>query len=201
MTEQEVIQLLESKLNQGKYTLKTIVIACLITFSAGCFIGVYITKVHFPTLNTEVKPVVTEKVKTVTETQIAYVPKETVKYIDKVTGKETTAKEETDVQLNADKPKVGVMVNGKPYKFDLLQGETQKFEDGKITMQQTSSIDMNVEIPTIDITRKSVLTGGVMIYGGKVSPAIGYTGSLGKTGAYQLVGSQNGGYAGVGIKF
>lgn len=201
MTEQEVIQLLDSKLNQGKYTLKTLVISCLIAFAAGCFTGAYITKVHFPTLNTEVKPVVTEKVKTVTETQIAYVPKETIKYIDKATGKEANAKEDTDVQLTADKPKVGVMVNGKPYKFDLLQGEEQKFEDGKIAMRQTASVDMDIEIPTIDLTRHNVLTIGAMFSNGKAAPAAGFTGTIGKKGAYQIVGSQIGGYAGVGIKF
>ena len=40
-----------------------------------------------------------------------------------------------------------------------------------------------------------------MYANGKVEPGAGYTGSIGKVGAYQIVGSQSAGYVGGGIKF
>ena len=36
---------------------------------------------------------------------------------------------------------------------------------------------------------------------GKIEPGAGYTGSIGKVGAYQLAGSQSAAYIGGGIKF
>ena len=209
MTEQEILDVINAKLststdNKG-YTYKTLIIAILAAFIVGCIVGSYITKNYFPTLNTEVKtvqadPIVTEKVKVVTDTQIAYVPKETIIYKD-ANGNTVTAKEHTDVQLDADKTKVGIKVNGKDYKFNLLQGENQKFENGKVTMTQSSTVDMDIKIPTIDLTRHNVLTLGAMYADGKINTGVGYTGSISKVGAYQLVGSKNAGYAGVGFKF
>lgn len=205
MTEQEITSLIESKLNTGKYTTKTLIIAIVVSFIIGCIVGSYVTKNYFPTLNTEVKtvqsdPIVTEKVKVVTDTQIAYVPKETIIYKD-ANGNATAVKESTDVQLDADKTKVGVKVNGKDYKFDLLQGESQKFENGKILMTQTSAVDMNIKIPTVDLTRHNVLTTGAMRSNGNINPAVGYTGSLSRVGAYQLALSKDAQYVGVGFKF
>jgi hypothetical protein len=209
MTEQEILDIVNAKLNTSTdnkgYTYKTLIIAILAAFVAGCIVGSYITKNYFPTLNTEVKtvqadPIVTEKVKVVTDTQIAYVPKETIIYKD-AAGNTVTEKEATDVKLDADKTKVGVKVNGKDYKFDLLQGENQKFENGKVTMTQSSTVDMDIKIPTIDLTRHNVLTAGVMYIDGQINPAIGYTGSLSRISAYQVVVSKDAQYAGVGIKF
>jgi uncharacterized protein YneF (UPF0154 family) len=167
MTEQEILSIINSKLNTSTdnkgYTYKTLIIAILVAFIAGLIVGSYITKNYFPTLNTEVKtvqtdPIVTEKVKVVTDTQIAYVPKEIIRYVDKTTGQEVTAKESTDVQFDVAKPKVVVKVNGQDHEFYLLQGETQKFENGKVDMQQTSTIGLDVKVPTIDKTKNGGIT-------------------------------------------
>ena len=88
--------------------------------------------------------------KIVTQTQVAYVPKETIVYKD-ANGNTVTAKESTDVQADIAQPKVGVKVHGKDYKFDLLQGETQKFENGKVLMTQTSENGKVLMTQTSDI--------------------------------------------------
>lgn len=210
MTEQEIMAIVNSKLNTSTdnkgYTYKTLLAVSVACFIIGLIVGSYLTKNYWPTLNTEVKtvdsdPIVTEKVKVVTDTQIAYVPKETIHYIDKATGQQVTAKESTDVQFDVAKAKVAVKVNGQDHEFDLLQGETQKFQDGKVSMQQTSTVGLDIKIPTIDLTRHNVLTVGAMYTDGQINHAIGYTGSVGRIGAYQIVASKGGQYAGVGIKF
>lgn len=123
----------------------------------GVFIGAWGEAKIYPTIHTVEKtvPVVTEKVITQTDTQIAYVPKETIKYIDSKTGKEITAKEATDVQADVSQPAVNVKVNGQDYKFSLLQGESQKFQEGKVVLTQTSQIGMDIKVPTIDKTKRN----------------------------------------------
>jgi hypothetical protein len=70
-----------------------------------------------------------------------------------------------------------------------------------IDLKQTSTITIKAEIPTIDLTRHNVITVGAMFTKGKIEPAAGYTGSIGKVGAYQLAGSQSAAYVGAGFKF
>jgi hypothetical protein len=70
-----------------------------------------------------------------------------------------------------------------------------------LDLKQTSTIKIQAEIPTIDLTRHNVLTVGAMFTKGKIEPAAGYTGSLGKINTYQLAGSQSAAYVGVGFKF
>ena len=116
-----------------------------VCFLLGAGVGSYITYQHFPrTIEKRVdieKPVVKEVVKVETETQIQYV----ARAIDPVTGQ----KENTDLEANINQPKIGVKVNGKDHEFGLLQGETQKFENGKIVMNQDSTIKFEVEVPTV----------------------------------------------------
>lgn len=115
----------------------------------------------------DLPPVVVQG-ETKTQTQVVYVPKETIKYVDTKTGQEVTTKESTDVQADIKQPSVNVKVNGKDYKFDLLQGETQKFENGKVVMNQTSDIGMNISIPTVDRTKN----GAIGIGYGTNGPAV-----------------------------
>lgn len=116
-----------------------------VCFFFGIGVGNVVTYFCFPRIieqRVEVeKPVVRETVRTNTLTEIQYVEKE----IDPFTGK----REDTDVETNIKQPSIGVKVNGKPYEFGLLQGETQKFENGKIVMNQESTIKFEVEVPTI----------------------------------------------------
>ncbi len=86
------------------------------------------------------KPVVETKVEYKDRTQIQYVPKDII--INPQTGQKEL--EKTDVQINKDKTKVYVKVNGKEYAFDLLENEQQKFDDGKITLDQSSTLSVDV---------------------------------------------------------
>lgn len=133
----------------------------VIIFLAGVFIGFWGEAKLFPTVHKEITekqvPVVTEKVVTKTDTQIQYVPKETVKYIDKKTGQEVSGREATDVQADILPTKVNVKVNGNPYQFGLLQNEQQKFDAGKVLLTQTSQVDFNVKLPTVDKTKYNAI--------------------------------------------
>ena len=74
---------------------------------------------------------------TTTKTTFGYVPKATINGV----------KEETDVEAVVEQPKVTVKVNGKDHKFDLKQTETQKFQDGKVVMEQKSEVVFDVKVP------------------------------------------------------
>lgn len=155
-------------------------------------------------------PTVKEVVKTVTDTKLAYVPGETVYLQSPATsqGQSTVSKDtpgatatKLDGKFTFAKPDFVYMVNGKVAKFTKTDDEQTIFEKNMMDLKQTSTIKIEAEIPTIDLTRHNILTVGAMHSDGKVKPAIGYTGSIGKYGAYQIVGSQNAQYLGGGIKF
>lgn len=156
-------------------------------------------------------PVVKEVVKTVTDTKIAYVPGETVYLqspassteLQAIVNKDTpgAVASKLDGKFNIGKPDFIYNVNGKVGKFNKADDEQFVFDKNMIDLKQTSTITIQAEIPTIDLTRHNVITAGVMYSDGKTSPAVGYTGSVGRIGAYQLVGGQSGGYVGLGVKF
>jgi hypothetical protein len=109
--------------------------------------------------------------KTHTQTQLQYIEKPVLVYTDPVTGKTVEQVDPTDVRLTASKAKVNVMVNGKPYAFDLLQGESQKFEKGQVTLDQTSTIDFKMDVqPTII---DNTASGGIDVYAGNKDIGIG----------------------------
>lgn len=76
-------------------------------------------------------PVVSTKTNTKTEIQ----------YIEKKNANDA------DVDVKIEQPKVKVKVNNQEHKFDLIQGENQKFEKGKVTLDQNSTIVFDVKIP------------------------------------------------------
>ena len=56
-----------------------------------------------------------------------------------------TDKQDADVELREEKPKVTVKVNsGEKYSFNLLENETSKFENGKLVLEKKSSLDLNL---------------------------------------------------------
>lgn len=80
-----------------------------------------------------------------TKTTLAYIPKEKeLVYRDNVP---TYVTEDTDVEANIEQPHVTVKVNGKKQQFNLQQNETQKFEDGKVVMNQTSEVTFDIKVP------------------------------------------------------
>ena len=142
-----------------------IALICIVCLAAGAAAVVYwlapaLTQHHYSekVIEREV-PLVKEVVKTNTVTRIQYVAKEP----DPDSGEI----EETDVEAVIEQPAVNVKLNGQPYQFNLLQGEEQKFDQGKISLRQNSQVDiqLSVEPQIIDNTK----TGGIDLFFGKYS--------------------------------
>ena len=102
------------------------------------------THVEQPTPTLQPK-IMNEKASIDTKTTVSYVPKEReLVYVDNVP---TYVKEDTDVEASIEKPTVTVKVNGKTQNFDLQQNETQKFENGKVVLDQKSTVEFDVKVP------------------------------------------------------
>jgi hypothetical protein len=61
-----------------------------------------------------------------------------VQYVPKVSAVDP------DVEITKAQPQVSVSVNGQKYNFDLVQGEQQKFDKGKLTLDQSSQLKVDV---------------------------------------------------------
>ena len=95
-----------------------------------------------PTLQPKI---MNEKATVGTKTTVSYVPKEReLVYVNNVP---TYVQEDTDVEASIEKPAVVVKVNGKKQKFDLQQNETQKFENGKVVLDQKSTVEFDIKVP------------------------------------------------------
>lgn len=70
-----------------------------------------------------------------------------------------TEKEDADVELREEKPKITVKVNGgKKYSFDLLENEAAKFDKGKLVLEKSSSLDLNLVTDEYKKSRWSITT-------------------------------------------
>lgn len=154
-----------------------ILIAVLLIFGLGVFVGVKflappLTQHHYTETNTVVQPTIIQgETKTDTQTQIQYVEKPVLVYTDPATGETKEQIDPTDVRLTADPAKVNVSVNGKPYTFDLLQDESQKFEKGQVTLDQNSTISFKMDVQPTIIDNTS--SGGIDTYIGNKDIGIG----------------------------
>lgn len=73
-----------------------------------------------------------------------------IKYIPK------EFKEDADVEYVEVPKQITVKVNKKEHKFDLLESETQKFENGKVVIEKESKINLNVQTPAVPAVRFGV---------------------------------------------
>lgn len=102
------------------------------------------THVEQPTPTLQPK-ITNEKATLNTKTTVSYVPKEReFVYVDNVP---MYVQEDTDVEASIEKPTVTVKVNGKTQQFDLQQNETQKFENGKVVLDQKSTVEFDIKVP------------------------------------------------------
>lgn len=85
--------------------------------------------VEVPVTKVEVREVKVP-VETQAKTQIQYVEKETP--------------HDADVQITKEPPQVVVDYNGEQTKFDTLDNETQKFDKGKLQVDQTSKVTLDI---------------------------------------------------------
>ena len=70
-----------------------------------------------------------------------------IRYVEKETSSDS------DIEFNREKPNVSVRVNGgETYNFNLLENESFKFEKGKLDINQSSSMQLDI---TADDYRKS----------------------------------------------
>ena len=81
------------------------------------------------------------------QTEVAYVPKE--------------QGEKTDIDLNLGKQELYVKVNGQETTVQKLDTEKYVFEKNKLSLQQTSKAELNIEVPVIDKTRRYTLGVGI----------------------------------------
>lgn len=102
----------------------------ILVFVLGIALGSFVTYKFFPREVPIEKTKVETKVEYRDRTEIQYVPKE--------------SSSDADVEIIKAQPKVTASVNGQKYDFALVQGETQKFDKGKLTVDQSSTIAVDV---------------------------------------------------------
>ena len=107
------------------------VFVIVLSFACGWNACVRLNKnvVEVPVTKVEVREVKVP-VETEAKTQIQYVEKET--------------SQDADVQITKEPPQVVVDYNGQQTKFDTLDNETQKFDKGKLQVDQTSKVTLDV---------------------------------------------------------
>ena len=202
-----------SIMNSKQYVI--IAIAVILALLAGLFVGVKylapaLTTNHTTSTTVEKQPIYITGTAT-TDTKLQYVKGETVYLPAAVSATELSipvskgtpgaVATKIDGKFTFNKPNFKYMVNGKVGQFNKTDDEQFVFDKGMLDLQQSSTITIQAEIPTIDLTRHNVITIGAMRTGSKFEPGAGYTGSIGKIGAYQLAGSQSASYIGAGVKF
>lgn len=94
------------------------------------------TCVHFNknVVEVPVTKVEVREVKVPVETQA----KTEIQYVEKQTS------QDADVQITKEKPQVVVDYNGQQAKFETLDNETHKFDKGKLQVDQTSKVTLDV---------------------------------------------------------
>lgn len=116
-------------------------IFCLIVgLGAGFFIGQHFTEPITNTVVVEKPPIVRTEYQTQTKTEVVYVPK--------------TEGEKTDLEVNANKHDLNIKVNGKEAVFNKEYNEDYIFERNKLVFDQQSKASINIEVPTIDKTKR-----------------------------------------------
>ena len=131
-------------LKNVKIKIYIIILIALFALCGAFYIFHKQTHVEQPTPTLQPK-IMNEKATLNTKTTVSYVPKEReLVYVDNAP---TYVQEDTDVEANIEKPAVVVKVNGKTQKFDLQENETQKFENGKVVLDQKSTVELDIKVP------------------------------------------------------
>lgn len=103
----------------------------IVTLAFGVIIGSYVTYTWFPrTITVVEESKVSTQVEVKDKTEVSYVPK--------------VGNESTDVEVNKALPQVTVKVNGVVTELPLVQGETQKFQNGKVVLDQSTALNVDV---------------------------------------------------------
>ncbi|MDR3591594.1 MAG: hypothetical protein P4N41_18210 [Negativicutes bacterium] len=101
-------------------------------------------------------PQVKETVKTETQTKLQYVPGETV-YLPSPTEANPNATQaaKLDGKFTIGKPNFVYELNGKPGQFAKADDERYVLDKNMIRLDQSSTITIKADIPTVDLTRRN----------------------------------------------
>lgn len=132
------------------------IVAAVLLFAAGYAVRAWTHTCPTPTPEekTEIKYV--DRV----QTEIAYVPKETIIYKNP-DGTTTERPEDTDVDMQLGKQQLNVKVNGRPFAVKKTDDEKFIFDKNKLQVTQSSSADLNINVPTIDKTKRWEIGVGI----------------------------------------
>ena len=119
-----------------KVTRKAVLVFSVLSIIAGLAIGYYVFHKNTEIMN---KPI-TETVKTETKTEVVYTPK--------------VANEKTDVEANIGKQQLYVKVNGQEQVIQKKDDEQYVLDKNKIQLNQTSQTTLDINVPTVDKTRR-----------------------------------------------
>lgn len=90
------------------------------------------------------KPVTVEKqVQVPVEVPVAVKGDTEIQYIEK------TSPSDSDIEIHQEPPQISMKYNDEEYKIDGVKGETQKFENGKLDVKQSSTATIDVT-PIVD---------------------------------------------------
>lgn len=101
-------------------------------FVLGGVLGFYVCHTWFPRIETKE----VEKVKV--ETKVEYKDRTVVQYVPKTSAKDS------DVEINKELPKITTSFNGQQHTFEGVQDEVQKFDKGKLVVDQSSTLKVDV---------------------------------------------------------
>ena len=115
-----------------------IALAAILLFASGWF-----ANWHFNPRVVE-KPVTVEKqVQVPVEVPVAVKGDTEIRYIEK------TSPSDSDIEIRQEPPQISMKYNDEEYKIDGVKGETQKFENGKLDVKQSSTATLDVT-PIVD---------------------------------------------------
>lgn len=119
----------------------------IVAFILG-FICCYIFYPRTTTVTQYLDQSIQGKAQAVTKTEIVYIPKETIRNSD---GR--LSKEKTDIELKLAKQELNVKINDKDAIINKADDEQYIFEKNKISLQQTSTAEINIKVPVVNNTK------------------------------------------------
>lgn len=121
------------------------ILTAAVSFALGIAVGVLVVPQDVaPEVEKSQPNTISGVVEGETKTEISYVPKTVVK----------GEKEKTDLQADIGKTDFVVRVNGKEQTFTKAENERYVFDENKVTLDQTSKVTMDINIPTRDKTKR-----------------------------------------------
>lgn len=133
-------------------------IAC---FVVGLIAGYFVSQHFAEPVTIEKPPVIKTEYQTETKTQLVYVPKE--------------PGEKTDIDTSLGKQDLEVKVNGQKAVIQKSDDEKFVFDKNKLELTQTSKASLDINIPTIDNTKRNAVGLGAGVHEDKLYGTASYS--------------------------